>query len=65
MPSPLPSHEMTPRAGVVNSFLCDFKKFLLANSLASHECAPSQEVALRCLLPKRKFKNNPSPGQTP
>ena len=52
------SHEMTPRARVVNSFLYEFKSFLLAILLASHECAHSQEVSLRCLLPKRKFKNN-------
>ena len=62
---PLATHEMTCHAQIVNSFLCEFKKILLAISLASHECAPSQEVALRCLLPKRKFKNNPSPLQTP
>ena len=65
MPSPMATHEMTPRARVVNSFLCEFKSFLLAISLASHECAPSQEVSLCCLLPKCKFKNYPSPGQTP
>ena len=65
MPSPLPSHVMALPARVVNSFLCEFKKILLAISLASHECAHSQEVSLRCLLPKRKFKNYPSPVQTP
>ena len=65
MPSPMSIYEMTPRARVVNLFLCEFKIFLLAILLTSHECAPSQEVALRCLLLKRKFKNNPSPLQTP
>ena len=47
MPSPVATHEMTARARDINSFLREFKIFLLAISLPSHECAPSLEVSLR------------------
>ena len=53
------THEMTSHAQDVNSFLHEFKIFLLAILLASHECAPFLEVLLGLLFQNSKLKTTP------